>query len=174
MHIIIDGYNVIFAVPELEEVLDRENMETARETLLAALSRYKGTSRQEFTVVFDGRTTEGEHFGPSEKQVREGINVFFSKGVTADEDIIGMVKSSSAPRDICVVTSDNGIIRAARASGCSVAKPGEFYKKMAPPSPKKRKPSQVEPAVKYRGPTENEVDYWLKFFRTKEGKGKTP
>ncbi len=44
MHIIIDGYNLIFAVPELVEVMDKENMETAREALLAALSGYEGKS----------------------------------------------------------------------------------------------------------------------------------
>lgn len=174
MHIIIDGYNCIFAVPELEQVLDRESMEMAREALVTMLSRHKGAGRQEFTVVFDGRAEEGEHPGPAERQIREGINVLFSKGVSADEDIIGIINSSSNPRDMCIVTSDNGIIRAARASGCRIAKPDEFYKEIAPSSKKKGKSPHAEPTVKYHGPAESEVDYWLKLFKTKWGKDKKP
>ena len=174
MRIIIDGYNFIFAVPELEQVLDRESMEMAREALLTLLSRHKGASRQEFTVVFDGRAEEGEYPGPAERQVREGINVFFSRGTSADEDIVGIINSSSNPRDMCIVTSDNGIIRAAKASGCRIAKPGEFYEEIAPSSKKKGKPSHTEPTVKYHGPTESEVDYWLKIFKTNWGKDKKP
>lgn len=174
MHIIIDGYNVVFGVPELEQVLEKENMEMARETLLEVLSRHKGTSRQEFTVVFDGRVEEGERFGPSQKEVRGGVNVLFSKGVSADEDIINIINSSPNPKNMCIVTSDNGIIKAAKTSGCRVSKPVEFYKKIAPPSKKKSKPSRAEPKVKYQGPTENEVDYWLKLFKTKWGKDEAP
>ncbi len=174
MHIIIDGYNLIFAVPTLERVVDKESMEMARETLLEALSRYKEKSRQEFTVVFDGRAQEGEDFGPSEKQVRGGINVLFSKGTTADEDIMNLISSLPNPRNMCIVTSDKGIIREARASGCQVTEPQEFYKKITGPSKKEKTRPRAEPMAKYQGPSENEVDYWLKLFKSKWEKDKAP
>ncbi|MFQ5862843.1 MAG: NYN domain-containing protein [Candidatus Brocadiales bacterium] len=174
MHIIIDGYNLIFAVPALEKVLDRESMETARETLLTALSRHKITSGQEFTVVFDGRAQEGEGQGPSQKQIRGGISVIFSKSTTADEDIENLINSSSNPKNMCIVTSDKSILKAAKASGCRVTRPRDFYKKITQPLKKGRVLPRAEPMVKYQGPSEEEVDYWLKLFKTKSKRDKTP
>ncbi len=180
MHYVIDGYNVIFAVPELEKILDRDDMETAREALLAALSQYKDKSRQEFTVVFDGKAQEGEGLEPPQKQLREGINVAFTKGTTADEDIEELISTSPGPRNICVVTSDKRILRAARSSGCRTAKPMEFYDTIARhpgragKSGKKRTGPRAEPAAKYQGVPEGEVNYWLRLFRAKWSKKKTP
>lgn len=174
MHIIIDGYNLIFTVPALEKILDRENMEMAREALLMVLARYKDTSRQEFTVVFDGRGHEDESLGPSQRQVREGISIVFSKGATADEDIMGLISSSSTPKNICVVTSDKAIIKEAKASGCRIVKPKDFYKKITPASKKERVLPRAEPMAKYQGLPEGEVDYWLKMFKTKSKTDETP
>ncbi len=177
MHNVIDGYNVIFAVPELEKILDRDDMETAREALLAALSQFKDKSRQEFTVVFDGKAQEGEGLEHPQKQLREGINVAFTEGTTADEDIEELISTSASPRNICVVTSDKRILRAARSSGCRTAKPMEFYDRIVRPSGKsgkKRTGPRAEPAAKYQGVPEGEVNYWLRLFRTKWSKKKTP
>ncbi len=180
MHNLIDGYNVIFAVPALEEALDREDMEAAREALVAALASHKDTSRQEFTVVFDGKTQEGEgveHEHP-QKESRGGVTVIFTKGTTADDEIVRLISASPSPRNICVVTSDNKILRAAKSSGCRTAKPREFYDRVTRPpgragkSGKKRAGSRAEPAAKYRGVPEGEVNYWLRRFRAEWNKDK--
>lgn len=167
MHIIIDGYNLIFTVPALEKVLDRENMEMAREALLMVLARYKDTSRQEFTVVFDGSKHEGGNIGPSQRQVRGGISIIFSKGATADEDIVGLISSSPNPRDICIVTSDKTIIKAARESGCRTIRPREFYRKVTVSARVERVLPRAEPMAKYQGLPEGEVEYWMKVFKVK-------
>lgn len=181
MHNVIDGYNVIFAVPALEEILDREDMETARAALVATLASHKDTSRQEFTVVFDGKTQEGESLEHPQKQLREGINVIFTKGITADDEIVRLVSDSRHPRNICVVTSDNKILRAARSSGCRTATPLEFYDRITRPpgragksgkSGKNRAGSRAEPAAKYHGVPEGEVNYWLRRFRAEWNKDK--
>lgn len=186
MHNLIDGYNVIFAVPALEEALDREDMETARAALVAALASHKDTSRQEFTVVFDGKTQEGEgveHEYPL-KESRGGVSVIFTKGITADDEIVRLVSASRHPRNICVVTSDNKILRAARSSGCRTATPREFYDRITRPpgragksgssgkSGKTHAGSRAEPAAKYHGVPEGEVNYWLRRFRAEWNKDK--
>ncbi|MCQ4574850.1 MAG: NYN domain-containing protein [Candidatus Brocadiales bacterium] len=171
MHIIIDGYNLIFAVPELVEVMDKGKMETAREVLLAALSDYEGKSRQKVTVVFDGRDKEGdEYMAISQKQHHGGVNVIFSKGTTADEDIKDIINSSPNTKNMCIVTSDKSIIQTARSSGCKLAEPGEFYKKITPAPKKGRASTRGEPLVKYREVPEEQVDYWLKVFKAKREK----
>jgi predicted RNA-binding protein with PIN domain len=153
-------------------------METARAALVAALASHKDTSRQEFTVVFDGKTQEGESLEHPQKQLREGINVIFTKGITADDEIVRLVSDSRHPRNICVVTSDNKILRAARSSGCRTVTPMEFYDRITRPpgragkSGKNRAGGRAEPAAKYHGVPEGEVNYWLRRFRAEWNKDK--
>ena len=173
MHIIIDGYNLIFAVSEFEQIIDRKNLETARAALLMALSPYKEKTRQELTVVFDGRDKPGdEHLDLSQKQLHEGITVVFSKGTTADEDIMDLIGSSQNPKNTCIVTSDKKILRSARSSGCKVAEPREFFERITPRTGKRRTSPHAEPALKYQEVSEEQVGYWLKIFQQgKKGGG---
>lgn len=168
MLVIIDGYNFIFGVPSLEAVLDRGKMEQAREALLNLLARYKATRGEDFTVVFDGRALEGD-VSPQQKVFQE-IKVVFSRGTTADEDIKALIQDSPHPKDIMVVTSDRGILGFARGYGCQTAQPRDFYKNITQTF-KKGKVSTKEPLGKYQGLEQGEVDYWLRFFKTRWEKG---
>jgi predicted RNA-binding protein with PIN domain len=167
---IIDGYNFIFKIPRLETVVDSASIEKAREELLSLLSRYKLISRQEFTVVFDGRGQKESEAGlspaPSEHQ---GIKVIFSKTGTADEDIISLLQVHPNPKEVTIVTSDNGILKAARSRGCHVSPPEEFYKKITRTLKKERFTSTKEPSSKFQELQEHEVKYWLKYFQERLG-----
>src|SRR6266480_55511 len=50
--LIVDGYNIIFAWPELSAAKDVK-LEDARDLLIAILADYAAMTRQKVTVVFD-------------------------------------------------------------------------------------------------------------------------
>ena len=50
--LIVDGYNIIFAWPELAALKDA-SLQDARELLIATLADYAAMTRQKVTVVFD-------------------------------------------------------------------------------------------------------------------------
>ena len=58
MLIIIDGYNLIFTVPELERHVKVNNIEPVRDHVISLLSKYKEKKRCNVILVFDGNYTE--------------------------------------------------------------------------------------------------------------------
>ena len=171
MRIVIDGYNLIFGVPALENVLDKGNMAQARERLLLLLARHKATSNQDITVVFDGRArAEGRPAAQFASGEFEGIRVIFSRTTTADEEIKDIIGTSPNPRELCIVTSDKGILSSARAAGCHATPPETFYKKITAPFKKEKLAPAKEPMSKYKGLTTEEVEYWLEYFKGPRGK----
>ncbi|HHT9120973.1 MAG TPA: NYN domain-containing protein [Candidatus Hypogeohydataceae bacterium YC41] len=171
---IIDGYNFIFKIPRLEALIESVSLEKAREELLSLLSRYKLISKQDFTVVFDGRGQKEYQSGslPASSEF-QGVKVLFSKDVTADEDIISLMQVFPNPKEITIVTSDNGILNAARRRGCHTSHPEEFYKKITHTLKKEKFTSTREPSSKFQELQEHEVKYWLKYFQERlEGEGK--
>ena len=93
---IIDGYNVIYAWR-----LDTQNLEDARQSLLALLDDFAGYSGEQITVVFDGYRTRAPL---SETQHGLLRVVFTGCGVTADTHIQRLVKAGDTPQK--VVTGD--------------------------------------------------------------------
>jgi len=51
-YLLVDGYNIIHAWPELKELAD-EDMESARIKLLDILSNYQGIRKCRIMIVFD-------------------------------------------------------------------------------------------------------------------------
>ncbi|MEE9241108.1 MAG: NYN domain-containing protein [bacterium] len=121
MKLLIDGYNLIPAIPELGRVL-RKDLEQGREGLLVLLRDYKRTSSSspDITVVFDGKRNPG-----GETATRQhGINVVFSRGEIADDLILRMLQKEM--RGATLVTSDRALDQAAREWAGAVVRTGEF------------------------------------------------
>ena len=118
VHYIIDGYNVIKQVT----FLTGKKLKTGREGLLRLIETYKpqGSSRNEVTVVFDGRAEI------SSLHPQTSVGVIFSKGESADEKIKKMVEKSSNPRRIVVVSDDKQITYYCRAHGAKIKSVQEF------------------------------------------------
>ncbi len=57
-YLLVDGYNIIFAWPELEELVD-ENMDAARNKLMDILSNYQPIRKCKIMLVFDAYRVEG-------------------------------------------------------------------------------------------------------------------
>src|SRR5574342_870162 len=104
MLIIIDGYNLIFTVPELERHVKKNNIETVRDHVISLLSKYKEKKRCEVILVFDGNYTES---ALPKKQTHAGIDVIYSKsGINADTEIKNITSLCQNPRDVSNVTND--------------------------------------------------------------------
>ncbi len=121
MKLLIDGYNLIPAIPGLGRIL-RGNLEEGREALLSLLRDYRrvSASRPDITVVFDGKRNPG---GETSTRVH-GIKVLFSRGEIADDLILRLLDGEM--RGATLVTSDRALGEAARERAGAVLRSGEF------------------------------------------------
>ncbi len=113
-YLIVDGYNMIFAWEGLKK-LAAENLDAARHILMDILSNYRGYTKTELVLVFDGYKVKG-NFG--EKFDYHGIHVAYTKeGETGDMYIEKLVQDIGKNYNVKVATSDNLIQVAALRSG---------------------------------------------------------
>ncbi|BCA84630.1 DNA-binding protein [Enterococcus saigonensis] len=102
--LIVDGYNMIGAWPELVSLKKAEKLEDARETLLSLLSNYAKYEGLEIIVVFDAQFVPGitQRYTKYQLQV-----IFTEEGETADsyiERVSGEL--NNALTQVTVATSD--------------------------------------------------------------------
>ncbi|MEY8351957.1 translation factor GTPase family protein [Lachnospiraceae bacterium 54-53] len=116
-YLLVDGYNIIFAWPELSE-LAKENMDGARMKLLDMLSNYQGICKCQIIAVFDAYRV---------KEHREEIihyhnicMVYTKEAQTADQYIEKFAHDNSKKYDIVVATSDGLQQIIVRGAGCSL------------------------------------------------------
>ena len=102
--LLVDGYNMIGAWPELVTLSGR-SLEDARDRLLDLLADYRGVGGMRVIVVFDAHQVPGR--GMKFKQSRLEI-VFTKEKETADSCIERLVgELQSRKRQVTVATSDN-------------------------------------------------------------------
>jgi len=101
--LIVDGYNIIFAWPDLAAVKD-VILQDAREMLIATLADYAAMTRQKVTVVFDShRRPDAE----ASEQTISGVEVVYSRRKTsADHVIERLLFEARASDEVTVATSD--------------------------------------------------------------------
>lgn len=163
MLIVIDGYNFIFTVPELEKHVKANRMEPLRDHLISLLSKYKEKKHYDVVVVFDGNYTEASL---PKKQTYSGITVIYSKsGIDADTEIKRITSLCQNPNDVCIVTYDNDIKRHVRKCGCRIIEPKALYKEILEILNKDKKKKSDEPESKRNGPSENDAKYWKDVFK---------
>ncbi|MEL7568513.1 MAG: NYN domain-containing protein [Dehalobacterium sp.] len=101
--IIVDGYNIINAWPELIK-LKNESFEHARDRLLNILSDFCGLTGCLVIVVFDAHLVKG---GIGHKEILGSIEVVFTQeGETADSCIERLVSQLPRETRVTVATSD--------------------------------------------------------------------
>jgi len=106
-HFYIDGYNLLFALPEMPAGTWMEK----RHALLLWISDYRPQGQNPVTVVFDSRQ------GLGDREVVSGLDVVYTAGETADDWIIKRVRQISNPRAAIVITDDQGIRHMIRGTG---------------------------------------------------------
>ncbi len=122
---IVDGYNVIFSIKELNVVLSKENgHEIARNELIRKCAEnFKG----EFIIVFDGRMG-----GTWEK--KNNI-IFTSQDNDADSVILDLVVKHVSQRfTVYVYTRDRSLQEKCKMRGATVEDPNKIFNRS--PSPR--------------------------------------
>lgn len=102
--VIVDGYNIIGAWPELRRLKENNLMIEARDRLLNWLVEYKVYSGKQIIVVFDAHQVSGN----GKIYLNNQLKIYFTKEEeTADELIEKMViKLKNRKNKIYVATSD--------------------------------------------------------------------
>lgn len=102
-YLLVDGYNIIFAWEELNE-LAKTNIDAARDKLMDILCNYQGFKKCELILVFDAYKIEGH---PVETIEYHNIHVVYTKEAeTADQYIEKLVHEIGRKYDVTVATSD--------------------------------------------------------------------
>lgn len=124
-YLLVDGYNVIYAWPELNE-LAKDSMEGARGRLLDCLSKYKGVFKGEIIVVFDAYLVQGHK---EEIMDYNNIHVVYTREAqTADQYIEKFAHDNSKRYHITVATSDGLQQIIIRGAGCRLLSSRELKK----------------------------------------------
>lgn len=116
-YLLVDGYNIIYAWPELKGLAD-DNMDGARMKLLDSLSNYQGIRKCQIIVVFDAYRVQG-HL----EEVTDYHNihmVYTREAQTADQYIEKFAYDNKKKYDITVATSDGLQQIIIRGAGCSL------------------------------------------------------
>jgi len=119
--LIVDGYNAIHKIPEIDSLLD-ESLEEAREAITGMAREYQRRSGgiSEVFVVFDGRD---EYRGLS---FNKPDQVFSNTG-EGDRKIIRLAQDKSERFHVIVVSDDNRVGNSCRAAGATVIPVKKFY-----------------------------------------------
>lgn len=120
MSIVIDGYNLLYALGKLSRRSGKAALEVARRWLISQLEHYQG-SNAEILVVFDGPP-------PRRAQARghAEISVLYAHPRTADEVIAEWILSAATPEDLTIVSNDRQIRQVAQKRRCQVLSCTEY------------------------------------------------
>ena len=126
-YLLVDGYNVIFAWEDLNE-LARENMDAARITLMEKLCNWQALTGSQVICVFDAYRVKGHDTEISDYM---NIHVVFTKEAeTADQFIEKFAHEHGKKDKVAVVTSDGLEQIIIRGQGCALVSSREFKVKM--------------------------------------------
>ncbi|HBX23752.1 MAG TPA: NYN domain-containing protein [Desulfotomaculum sp.] len=127
-YIVVDGYNVLYAWPELAK-LKEKGLEHARDRLVHILADYSGISGDRVLVVFDAHQVQG--LSCTRYEEVNGVQVFYTRAEeTADtmiERLVGDMPSDGYTR---VVTSDWDEQRIILGRGAYRMTPGELHQRV--------------------------------------------
>lgn len=124
LHYLIDGYNLLYALPEIP----RGPWPTKREILIELLLSSKPQGNNQLTIIFDSREGLGDRLR------RGAIEVIFTASETADDWISRRVRESPNTRNLVVVSNDKGIRTLIRGTGAKWISTQDFLKTGKPAS----------------------------------------
>lgn len=122
-YLLVDGYNIIFAWKELNE-LAAVNLDSARGRLLDILCNYQGICGCDLIAVFDAYRVKGHE---TEVLDYHNIHVVYTKEAeTADAYIEKFAHENGRKYDVTVATSDGLEQVIIRGQGCRLISAREF------------------------------------------------
>lgn len=159
--LILDGYNVLFPMLPGGKAPSPEALEAAQTQLTDALLRHHRATGEEATVVFDSHRFRG---GARFERRERGLRVrYVHPPDTADDEIRRLVKASTAPRKLRVVTSDREVMRACTARGAAVVPSQVFLREMRLEA-QRTAPDEAERDLKTGRPSPEEMREFLDVF----------
>ena len=124
----VDGYNIIFAWKELNE-LAQHNIDSARDKLMDIMCNYQGAKNVNLILVFDAYKVSG---GQGEIFDYHNIHVVYTKEAeTADQYIEKFSHENGKKYDIVVATSDGLEQIIIRGAGCRLMSARELKQDVA-------------------------------------------
>lgn len=126
-YLLVDGYNIIFAWDDLNE-LAADNIDGARGRLLDILSNYQGVKKCHLMVVFDAYRVKGH---PTEILDYHNIKVVYTKEAeTADAFIEKFAHENGQKFHVTVATSDGLEQIIITGQGCHLYSAREFRREI--------------------------------------------
>lgn len=104
---LIDGYNLIYKYPHMEELMLKDDLPEARKELLDILKTFTKLTGKRIRIVFDGQKCMEI---PITSEKVSNIDVYYSLHYSADFLIKEFIRKDIQPRNTTVVTSDKDII----------------------------------------------------------------
>ncbi|CAI8263598.1 MAG: Uncharacterised protein [Opitutia bacterium UBA7350] len=123
-YLLIDAYNVICATDSLRKLV-KGKLEAARDQLAQSVRLIHDAEEIRVALIFDSQkeNLEVEHpYG-----VRSFEYLYAPASLTADGVIERIVKRVSLPEGVSVVSNDNMVREATRASGAMALRPEELF-----------------------------------------------
>ena len=126
-YLIVDGFNVIFAWPELAALAEAD-LDQARQRLMELLANYSAFTRTETILVFDAYRVKG---GKGERFDYHGIHVVYTReNETGDAYIEKLCHDIGKNEQVRIVTSDSLIQVSALRSGVLRVSAREFEEEL--------------------------------------------
>ena len=151
-HYIIDGYNVIHAIPAWKRTLVQDAV-SARELLIHAASRLTHERKIRCTIVFDGSPAPADR----KTHTHAPVHVVHAFPLSADARIKEMITQSKNRSLLVVITSDREILNYARACSCQTHTSTHFANLLSS--------SEESTTEKSDSPlTKGQIDEWLRIF----------
>jgi len=154
-HYIVDGYNVIHAIPTLKKLLAHDGFQ-AREQLIFLVSRLTFRRKFRCTIVFDGAKPHEPHPGPTHSP----LHIVFSAPQSADAKIKSMIDQSKNRTLLVIVSSDREILGYARECACSTYT-SKYFSNLLFEEPDKGEEKDSTALSK------GQIEEWLKIFGEK-------
>jgi predicted RNA-binding protein with PIN domain len=168
MGILIDGFNLIYKFPALEELMHAGKLSEARKALIEILKEYNAIKPADIRIVFDGKRNQGDRL---HQESIGAFTVYYSHDFSADHIIKEFVKHSLNPRMMKIVTSDNDIIAYVARFHAAVIKSEDFAEQIKSAIAKNISEKIPE---KDSNPilSQEELLYWEEMFKQKLSKNK--
>lgn len=122
-HLVIDGYNIIHAWPELIKEF-RRGSDVVCQLLVEAVQVLHDQKGQRVTVVFDGRGERVEIDYPC--KVNTFSVIYSPSGTSADAIIEQLAARSDAPKEMTVASRDNMVCESVSAYGVFTITPEQL------------------------------------------------
>jgi len=153
-HIIIDGWNVCWKIPELADLIPKD-LESVRRRFNQLVAGHFAGKKVTYQIVYDGQPQFFTDHDQRDKRIR-----FSRNPEKADDLIIHHLTKQKNKKNWTVVSSDNRLSRQARDLGAKSVSSDDFIKQLNKKKPQKPVKNQKSNPRLDR----DELDYWLDKF----------